>query len=424
MAKQGRNELCACGSGKKYKKCCIGRDQIQVPHLSISREDLEFLVESGKGRRNLRFNRYETSNDHFYLNEFGFSDHGDQRFSGYIKVKLAHGAMGSIIVPDVVLVQRESDLGWIQPFNFFPCLLAKEDEEKIGCKLVIDIAFGKTIFIWFESKDYARSYNDGSELYLCTITGPENLMEFVTGSARLLDDNKIELTLFHHTSNESAALITEGGHFRTSQWNIQGTKKLNEVGYVYLTGLPNIVHDGDLRQIAMAGNATITLIRDGFVPPKSFVGSMSVNFPKDSLDLTVYRESTKNRTHSLEVRVMADHLAPQHLHFHMLNPPFYTVCCPFIHRAGTRAGGQLGFSNGHLTEKPESPIEIFRHIVVGNCALLGGLRAPFDEETTQHVFKIEFVERPLNALKFWFREGNTDLFTDKEITSLTFKRTP
>lgn len=26
--KIGRNEPCACGSGKKYKKCCLGKDQL------------------------------------------------------------------------------------------------------------------------------------------------------------------------------------------------------------------------------------------------------------------------------------------------------------------------------------------------------------------------------------------------------------
>lgn len=25
--KQGRNELCACGSGKKHKKCCLGKGE-------------------------------------------------------------------------------------------------------------------------------------------------------------------------------------------------------------------------------------------------------------------------------------------------------------------------------------------------------------------------------------------------------------
>lgn len=29
MSKIGRNEPCPCGSGKKYKKCCIGKKKVQ-----------------------------------------------------------------------------------------------------------------------------------------------------------------------------------------------------------------------------------------------------------------------------------------------------------------------------------------------------------------------------------------------------------
>ncbi len=28
--KIGRNELCPCGSGKKYKKCCLDMDNIEI----------------------------------------------------------------------------------------------------------------------------------------------------------------------------------------------------------------------------------------------------------------------------------------------------------------------------------------------------------------------------------------------------------
>src|SRR5208283_3289469 len=31
MAKIGRNDPCACGSGKKYKKCCMTRDEAAAP---------------------------------------------------------------------------------------------------------------------------------------------------------------------------------------------------------------------------------------------------------------------------------------------------------------------------------------------------------------------------------------------------------
>ena len=34
--KTGRNELCPCGSGKKFKKCCLNKSKIdESPHLPI-----------------------------------------------------------------------------------------------------------------------------------------------------------------------------------------------------------------------------------------------------------------------------------------------------------------------------------------------------------------------------------------------------
>lgn len=33
MKKQGRNEPCACGSGKKYKKCCVNKEVVSQDHL-------------------------------------------------------------------------------------------------------------------------------------------------------------------------------------------------------------------------------------------------------------------------------------------------------------------------------------------------------------------------------------------------------
>jgi tetratricopeptide (TPR) repeat protein len=49
MNANGRNEPCLCGSGKKYKKCCLERDETQARqtrpvHLPASRED-DFTVE-------------------------------------------------------------------------------------------------------------------------------------------------------------------------------------------------------------------------------------------------------------------------------------------------------------------------------------------------------------------------------------------
>jgi len=34
MAKIGRNDACPCGSGKKFKRCCLGKQRAETPELS------------------------------------------------------------------------------------------------------------------------------------------------------------------------------------------------------------------------------------------------------------------------------------------------------------------------------------------------------------------------------------------------------
>ncbi len=50
MSKPGRNDLCPCGSGKKYKKCCLPRDEAKarsaIPAPSLVETDLDSLSNS------------------------------------------------------------------------------------------------------------------------------------------------------------------------------------------------------------------------------------------------------------------------------------------------------------------------------------------------------------------------------------------
>ncbi len=43
MNKIGRNDSCPCGSGLKYKKCCLGRNETTDGEGSVSAELLESL---------------------------------------------------------------------------------------------------------------------------------------------------------------------------------------------------------------------------------------------------------------------------------------------------------------------------------------------------------------------------------------------
>ena len=43
-SKLGRNSLCHCGSGKKFKSCCFVSNEIQAPVRKLRQESMEFYI--------------------------------------------------------------------------------------------------------------------------------------------------------------------------------------------------------------------------------------------------------------------------------------------------------------------------------------------------------------------------------------------
>src|SRR5262249_3387094 len=52
-AKQNRNDLCACGSGKKYKKCCGLKEASQLQTRRSMMSGLQFGGATGNGYKDL-----------------------------------------------------------------------------------------------------------------------------------------------------------------------------------------------------------------------------------------------------------------------------------------------------------------------------------------------------------------------------------
>jgi hypothetical protein len=48
--KIGRNEPCPCGSGKKYKKCCLKKDELKKAISLPKRRSAEESVDSLRGK--------------------------------------------------------------------------------------------------------------------------------------------------------------------------------------------------------------------------------------------------------------------------------------------------------------------------------------------------------------------------------------
>lgn len=49
MVKIGRNQPCPCGSGKKYKHCCLGNDQASRVDIASAQQDMSQRMSPGGG---------------------------------------------------------------------------------------------------------------------------------------------------------------------------------------------------------------------------------------------------------------------------------------------------------------------------------------------------------------------------------------
>lgn len=358
---------------------------------------------------NKHFNRIETEYDHYYLNNTGDRSERDTTYTGYIKCKLAHGRGYSLLVPDVLLVDAALPY-WIQPLHFLPCRLERS-EKAIAAWIPMDISAGQTVFATFLNKDFVRRFEDGSQLFRCRIQGPERLDEYATGTFVWGDGWRVNLDLFHHTRPEAKELITQSGYFTLSRWNIQGNKHVESVNFVYFTCLPDVKMDDDLREIAMASDGKIQMIMDDHeVPTVIFQSEKLADL--GILEIPVYRESTINRRATLSVQVDAGYLTPQHILRHDQRGMwvYYEISRPFVYRLALPPGATWRYASTDLRRK-YADAQQPGYIVVGDATTFSGLAAPFDEENTDEILKIDMPPGDSTLLERWFDVSNKDNFS-------------
>ena len=357
---------------------------------------------------NYKYNRIEGEFGHYYIDNYdGLRHKGKYEYTGFVKCKLIHGKGISLVVPDQIYIEG-SDLFWIQPIMFSPNTLSKY-EDRIECRIFVDISFGANIEVVFNDNEYWKTYEDGSSTYYCKIYGPENLEKYATGYARVIDREPL-LLLYHHTRENAKQAILESSQFMPSKWNIQGTKRLANIAYLYLTPLDSIKHKSDLAQIGMAS--------DGELPFR-----LDQNEKGDTPDLVlqVYRENTTNRQESIPLWVPAASLAPQPLYRHKrsTSPVYYEIVQYLTHRIGVEPKSVVRLDSDRVF--PENP-KFFEYIILGDAWEISGLRAPFDEEDVDKVFKIEYIANGTTIHEFWFDNANVDLFSGRDIEYMEFEQ--
>lgn len=364
---------------------------------------------------NLKFNRKDTEIDRIYFNYYGFDCDMSSQVDGMVKCKLIHSEKESLVFPDfLILTKDDENFEWIQPVNYFNNLLVKDDS-CIVCSFYIDIKNGKTLKIEFSDKDFVRNFKDNSSLFKCKIFGSKSLIDFATGEG-FFYENIPFLKLYHHTSEEAKKLIENGKFLKPSYWNIQGNKKLKNVGYFYTTPLPEITKPEDLKQIAMATDGKMHFVVDNFTPP-----FFMYDIGEKILELDVYRESTLNRTSTLSFNIDSTIISPNHLlkHDPTDSHVFYEIAAPLIQRIGVEPQKLLFYENNFIFSQEN--IKNFELIVIGDATKIEGLRAPFDEEDTSYTFKINPLDSETNILEFWFQNANTAIYPNIQTETQEFE---
>jgi hypothetical protein len=313
--------------------------------------------------------------------------------------------MYSTIVPDQVYLTIGTQYLWIQPL-YFSASRIEFSENEGRCQLSIDVSFGEKLFIVINSNWILSKLNDDSFLYRCEIEGPSALFSYATGKAQFVN-NIPYLQLFHHTNRQAKENILKSSTFWTSSWNLQGTKRLSNIAYLYLTPLDRIICKEDLQQIAMSSDGSLSLRLDHNM----------TNIPDQHL--RVYRESTSNRTHSIACWARADILASQHVyrHAHDRGGVYYEVFSPFIQRVGGDIGSVIEMKKSTLS--PISPKQL-KYVVVGDASTLEGLRAPYDEEYTAEIWKIDSAIGSAEIICHWKTNSNSNLYSQIPVELAVF----
>lgn len=331
----------------------------------------------------------------------------ESEYEGLARLHLGHGKVGSVFFPQQIFINVG---GWhfYQPSFFGPPRIGFDfSSGRHRAAFNVDVCSptgsqAARLILEIASEDRVRSWPDGSQLYRCSIKGPRILVRHAAGRASPLDDGDFGLRLFHITTQASASAIRIAREIWGSGWNLQGTRRLSNVAYAYLTSMQNIQSEADLRRIAMSSDGRISF------QTTSFANREAV------LELPVYRERTTGRTASIPVLVASALVTPPNLLLHppVKGPAYYEVVAPEIYRIGLAPGTVLGLKGEQLRASAEHP-RPFSYVVLGDPSGVAGLAAPYHEDEAIDVMHLQELEANDDPFSFWQAHANTDLMTDR-----------
>lgn len=157
MTNQRRNELCACGSGKKYKRCCLLKD------ASPSAEGLEYLIHEAR-LRGLEHDRVTRDNAESKLLQLA----ADPRATKTDKLNIAFGLVelaqrrgdyrSSLVRLDAIRASTKGGI-YLQMLNFRAVALTHLDDVEGAAKLYDRLLASP------EAKDFPGWYIEAGRTY-------------------------------------------------------------------------------------------------------------------------------------------------------------------------------------------------------------------------------------------------------------------
>ena len=325
---------------------------------------------------------------------------------GYLKCRLVHMRDRSFILPDVIMasgLQRQ----FFSPQFFYPNRIAffGDDGSADVCRFVVEAIGRVDLEVAFFKRGLVKQCSDGSFIYKCAFKTVDDVA-FPTGQGSWRRrGNTFELALYHHTDDAGYEGIRGSGELWSSPWNIQGAKRLNNIGYGYFTSLERIRHELHLKEIAMSEAGVAH-----FLPTNA---PMNAQFAHA---IPVPQQNAGDRNRRLRFWVDTETISPSHIWLHrpMDQPAYYEIVLPKVFRVGVHPGETLPFKGTSLAV-PEASTKSLPYVIVGDADNDAGLIAPYNEEETLQLAKVDYTPEGIEIIERWHQQQNTLMFDDIEV---------
>jgi hypothetical protein len=319
----------------------------------------------------------------------------------------------SFVLPDILMVSGKRR-SFYSPQFFHPNLIGRfgDDGSADFCKIHVEVLGKVDMEIVFFRSKVIKHCPDGSFIYKCRFRLVDaKVLPPPQGEWRKRG-GQFELALYHHTTEVGAKGIRDSSELWSSHWNIQGTKELKNIAYVYFTCIPEMKYPWDLVEVAMAENGQAL-----FLP---------TNAPNDAqfaVTLDVYKRTTLDIEVPLLFWVDVETISPSHLWLHVPTdtPTYYEIVLPKVFRVGVASGQPIPINGSRLKIEPKD-CQNFDYVIVGDAGTHDGLIAPYHEEETFQLGVVDKIPKELEIISRWHEKQNTYVYEDRPVELAVFNK--